>query len=89
MIPGWKEEIQAEYLQFLRENKRTTPADVAARFEVSECCAIYWLTELAREGRVRIPSVEFLEEGETPCGLVNSLSALAHNYGDVFLGSLR
>lgn len=80
MIPGWKEEIQAEYLQILRENKRTTPADVAARFDVSDCCAIYWLTELAREGRVRIPAVEFLEEGETPCGLLNSLSCRRKAY---------
>jgi hypothetical protein len=74
MIPGWKEEIGGEYLEFLRRQQRLTPADFAARFDVSECCAVYWLTELARQGRVRIPAVEFLEEGEAPCGPLNSLS---------------
>ena len=74
MIPGWKEEIEGEYLEFLRKRHTATPADLAARFDVSECCAVYWLTELAREGKVRITSVEFLEEGETPCGLLSSLS---------------
>ena len=74
MIPGWKEEIEREYLGFLREHKKLIPADFAARFDVSECCAVYWLTELARGGRVRISSVEFLAEGETPCDLLTSLS---------------
>ena len=74
MIPGWKEEIEGEYLEFLRKHHTATPADLAARFNVSECCAVYWLTELARQGRVRIPAVEFLEEGETPCGPLNALS---------------
>jgi hypothetical protein len=74
MIPGWKEEIEGEYLEFLRKPRKLTPADFASRFDVSECCAVYWLTELARKGKVRITSVEFLEEGETPCGLLNSLS---------------
>jgi hypothetical protein len=74
MIPGWKEEIEGEYLEFLGKRHTATPADLAARFDVSECCAIYWLTELAREGRIRIPAVEFLEEGETPCGPLTALS---------------
>ena len=74
MIPVWIEELESEYLGFLRNHQRLTPADYAAHFDVSECCAVYWLTELARQGRVRIPAVEFLEEGETPCGLLNSLS---------------
>ena len=74
MMPGWKEEIEGEYLEFLRKRHTATPADLAARFDVSECCAVYWLTEIARRGRLRIPFVEFLEEGETPCGQLNSLS---------------
>jgi len=74
MIPGWKEEIEGEYLEFLRKHQKLTPAEFAARFDVSECCAIYWLTELARGGRVRISAVEFLEAGETPCDPLNSLS---------------
>ena len=67
MIPGWKEEIVGEYLEFLRESGKATPADVAARLGVSECCAIYWLTDLARNGRVRIVAFESVEEdGASP-----------------------
>ena len=57
MIPGWKEELESEYLEYLRKHQRLTPADFAARFDVSECCAVYWLTVLARQGRVRISAV--------------------------------
>jgi len=64
MIPGWKEEIEGEYLEFLRECRKATPADVAARLGVSECCAIYWLTDLARAGRIRILAVEPVEAGQ-------------------------
>jgi len=40
MIPGWKEEIEGEYMAFLWDCRKATPADVAARVGVSECCAI-------------------------------------------------
>jgi hypothetical protein len=69
MIPGWKEEIEGEYLQILREFPNALPRDFAARLGVSECCAVYWLTQLARDGRVRIRLVEMVEEGEAPCDL--------------------
>ncbi len=68
MIPGWKEDIQSEYLEFVRKNRRVTPADLASHFNMSECCAVYWLTDLARDGRVRILSFELVEDGQTPCG---------------------
>ncbi len=67
MIPGWKEEIEGEYLQILRESPTASPRDFASRLGVSECCAIYWLTQLARDGRVRIRAVEVVEKGEVPC----------------------
>ncbi len=69
MIPGWKEEIEGEYLWLLRECPRAAPADLALRLGVSECCATYWLTQLARDGRVRILAVEMVESGDTPCEL--------------------
>jgi hypothetical protein len=67
MIPGWKEEIEGEYLAFLREVKTATPADVVARLGMPECCAIYWLTDLAREGKVRILGFELVEQTEPSC----------------------
>lgn len=74
MIPGWKEEIEGEYLDFLREFRKATPADFAARFGVSECCVVYWLTDLAREGRVKILSFELVEEGGVPCDPATQLA---------------
>ncbi|HEY7676384.1 MAG TPA: hypothetical protein VIG69_04900 [Candidatus Methylomirabilis sp.] len=68
MIPGWKEELEAEYLEVLREGGRATPADLALRLGVSENSAVYWLTQLARDGRVRILGVEAIADGEIRSG---------------------
>ena len=62
MISGWKEEIQRDYLNFLRGRPKVTPAELAAHLNLSESSAIYWLTDLAREGKVRITGVELVEE---------------------------
>jgi hypothetical protein len=63
VIPGWKEDILSAYLCILRQYPGATPAEVAAHLRVSEGCAIYWLTDLARDGRIRIGSVELVENG--------------------------
>jgi hypothetical protein len=67
MIPGWEEETKGDYLKLLQELGKATPRDFSARMGVSECCVVYWLTELARQGRIRITGVEGLQEGEVPC----------------------
>ncbi len=66
MIPGWKEEIEGEYLQILRESPGASPSDIATRLGVSEGIAVYWLTQLARDGRVRIHAIELVQEGKVP-----------------------
>lgn len=66
MIPGWKEEIQQDYLEFLRTHHRASPSELAAHLELSESSIIYWLTDLAREGKVRILAVELVEEDALP-----------------------
>lgn len=63
MIHGWKEEIQRDYLSFLRGRPHVTPAELAAHLNLSESWVIYWLTDLVREGKVRITGVELVEEG--------------------------
>lgn len=63
MIPGWKEDILSAYLGILRQHPGATPAEVAAHLGVSEDCAIYWLTDLARDGRIRIGAMELVENG--------------------------
>ncbi len=67
MIRGWKEEIERDYLEVLREHRQASPPDVAARLKVSEGSAVYWLTGLARDGKIRILAVAIAEEGGLPC----------------------
>jgi hypothetical protein len=74
MIHGWKDEIQRGYLQFLRERRRVSPPELAAHLNVSECCAVYWLTDLAREGKLRILAVELVEGGTLPCAPQSALT---------------
>ena len=66
MIPGWKDEIEGEYLQILREFPGASPSDIATRLGVSEGSAVYWLTQLARDGRVRIRAIELAQDGKVP-----------------------
>jgi DeoR/GlpR family transcriptional regulator of sugar metabolism len=67
MIYGWKDEIQQDYLRFLSARGRVSPPELAAHLNVSESCAVHWLTDLAREGKLRILAVELAEEGTLPC----------------------
>ncbi len=62
MISGWKEEIQRDYLTFLRGRPNVTPSELATHLNLSESWVIYWLTDLAREGKVRITGVELVDE---------------------------
>jgi len=67
MIPGWQDESDAPYLKILQDLPTASPYHVATRLNVSECCAVYWLAELAKRGKIRILAVELVKEGEMPC----------------------
>ncbi len=67
MIPGWEAETKGPYLDVLQALGHATPRELAKWLGVSECCAVYWLTELARQGRIRITGIEWVEEGSVPC----------------------
>ncbi len=58
MIPDWKTKIEREYVRALRGRGSVTPREVAARLGISEDSAVFWLTELARDGQVRITGIE-------------------------------
>ncbi len=58
MIPGWQAEIKQEYLRVVQTLGSGAPSAVAAQLGVSEPTAVFWLTELAREGSLRIVGVE-------------------------------
>ncbi len=67
MIAGGMDEIAEEYVTVLRALGAATPHQVASRLGVSECCAVYWLAELARQGWLRMAVVEAVAPDETPC----------------------
>jgi hypothetical protein len=69
MIPGWKEEIERDYLEFLRIHPQASPPELAAHLKLPERSVVYWLTDLARDGKVRILAVELVEEGALPCSV--------------------
>ena len=50
--------MEREYLNVLRSRGSATPNELATALGVSEGCAVFWLTELAREGLVRITGIE-------------------------------
>ncbi len=58
MIPGWKNQMKQDYLRALRDRRSATPHDVAAQLGVSDRTAVFWLTELARDGQIRITGIE-------------------------------
>ncbi len=58
MIPGWKNQIKEEYLRALRDRRALNPHDVADQLGVSDRTAVFWLTELARDGQIRIVGIE-------------------------------
>ena len=67
MISGWKDEAHQDYLAFLRRQGRVSPPELAAHLKIAECCAVFWLTDMVRDGKVRILAVELVEEGSPPC----------------------
>ncbi len=64
MIPGWKNQMTQEYLRALRDRRSLTPHDVAAQLGVSDRTAVFWLTELARDGQIRITGIETTSHDE-------------------------
>ncbi len=58
MIPGWKNQMTQEYLRAMRDRRSISPHDVAAQLGVSDRTAVFWLTELARDGQLRITGIE-------------------------------
>ncbi len=64
MIPGWQADMKQDYLRAVQELGSGTPDAIAVRLGVSEPTAVFWLTELAREGSLRIVAVELGCSGE-------------------------
>lgn len=58
MIEGWLEEIEREVLACLQGGKVVTPAEIAAELRTSESEMVFYLTFLARDGKIEITGVK-------------------------------
>lgn len=58
VIEGWMEEIEREVLACLQGGRVMTPAEVAERLRASESEMVFYLTFLARDGKIEITGVK-------------------------------
>ncbi|MCP8314355.1 MAG: hypothetical protein H3Z53_08320 [archaeon] len=54
----WVKKMDEEILKLIKESKITNPIEVAQKLNLSEKGAIFFITKLAREGKLKIISVE-------------------------------
>ena len=57
-MPGWDTETKGQLLEAVQAMGPASPRDIAVRLRMSERSAVYWLTELVRDGQVRITGIE-------------------------------
>ena len=54
MLKGWVEEIESEVLRYLRGHQPASLPDLASALRISEALALFYISMLAREGKVSI-----------------------------------
>ena len=54
MVRGWVEEIESEFLGYLRSHQPSTLPALASALQISEALALSYISILAREGKVSI-----------------------------------
>jgi predicted HTH transcriptional regulator len=54
LFEEWAQQIDAEILNFIKENPSTTPGNIANHLKISENSAIYIVSRLAQKGKVSL-----------------------------------
>lgn len=54
LFEEWMAQLEAEVLEFLKGREAVVPEDVAGHFKLSKESAIFLLSRLAREGKIKI-----------------------------------
>ncbi|MDI6793601.1 MAG: hypothetical protein QME81_12185 [bacterium] len=62
LFEDWTEEVSSEILQFVRERERTTPEEIASKMKISKNSAIFFISHLARQDKLKIESVMTTKE---------------------------
>jgi len=58
LFEDWVQEVESAVLAFVQQQATTNPADIAAHLKISESSAIFFISKLAREGKLKIGGVE-------------------------------
>ncbi|MFQ6070208.1 MAG: hypothetical protein ACE5LC_06760 [Candidatus Aminicenantales bacterium] len=62
IFDAWVKEKEAAILEFVRREKRVNLLDLAAHFNISLESAVYIISRLALEGKLKLGTVEAMEE---------------------------
>ena len=57
LFEEWAKAVEGEILEFLKEQKTITPAEIAAKLKITEESVLFLVGKLAREGKLKITGV--------------------------------
>ena len=64
LFENWVEEVEKDILGFIRSKGEVEPKDVASHLKLKEESVLFFITRLARQGKIRITSVRASESSE-------------------------
>jgi hypothetical protein len=57
LFDEWSRTVEEEILQYLKEKGSALPADIAGHLKISEKSAMFFISRLAGEGKLRITGI--------------------------------
>jgi hypothetical protein len=58
LFEEWVKAVEGEILEFLKEQKSSLPAEIAAKLKITEESILFLIDKLAREGKLKITGVK-------------------------------
>lgn len=58
LFEEWAKAVEGEILEFLKEQKTSTPAKIAAKLKITEESVLFLIGKLARESKLKIAGVK-------------------------------
>jgi len=53
----WAKAVEEEILAFVKDKGKTTPADISAKLNISEESALFFISRMAREGKITLGEI--------------------------------
>lgn len=61
LFEEWQRSLEDELLRFVKNSRRTSPPDIAARLKISQDTALLLVGKLAREGKLTIGEIRVVD----------------------------